>query len=774
MIIKVHYFAILPLWTLLTLAQYPIPHSEFFALIDFYQATNGDYWHNNSGWEFATNYNTTTTLSWDTTQLNFDTINTSSTDYNNISFAHGICSQYVPYGLTCSLETSYNSNYTNYNYSDNYTLYHIISIDFQNNNLDGTIPDSISNLTYLEIFLIYNEFSLYGTVPRTMFTNLAFIYYFVIRTTLDFNYNDLICNWKLLETLSISTNGTNSGYIPDCITNLQSLTFIQLDPFFPWITNQSIPAGFFTDMPNIETFSINGMDYMDESLYPTLPNYFNMPNLTWFSYRNLHLHGTIPDNICNIGSNKNILDYFNMRYNSLTGSIPQCLFEMIINPGFVDGFGLNNNQLTGTIADIDISSSIASINNNITDINCEMAFLTLQNNHLTGTIPDWMSYCTYSEIVDLGDNNLHGTLPSGWKAKKLAFNNNYLSGTIPINFMKIMISGKGWIDLADNYLTGIIPLEVVNHSNIRDLHLEGNLFTYFPFEQVLSNSLLPSLSTFAISDNEITSNSYTIDQILNGLFRMSNDIEIVLLDSNLLTGDISQWTIFNNENNYLKALTLHNNDIYGELPSGIKMNNIEYFTVFNNRLSCEIPQGFLDNSNNQLLYGIGLLGNLFTKLDDDNYKDWMFNEALNLYLTEFDQFLQVGCVIATAFCAVVLFVTTIAAWIKIYKKNRGDSYNRNSSKNSDNINNHDAERDGNRYLRDLELEAAHATKWNEIAYFDLNIGPRFLLGWTVVCANLMHFFFYFSCFSCCSILWVSQFVVEKTMLTFFPGCLNFK
>ena len=116
-------------------AAFSILEDEFIALKNFYNDTNGNDWYIKRNWEFA--------------------------EQNNNITANDICVNINPYGLQCSVVTNTISNNT-----------HIIGIDFVDNNLNGTIGNSISNLSYLISFRIIDAPKLTGPFPQTFYNRL--------------------------------------------------------------------------------------------------------------------------------------------------------------------------------------------------------------------------------------------------------------------------------------------------------------------------------------------------------------------------------------------------------------------------------------------------------------------------------------------------------------------------------------------------------------------------------------------------------------------------
>lgn len=261
-----------------------IPQIECQALEAFYKSTNGDSWTNKTGW-----LQTNTPCNW--------------------------------YGITCS--------------SGNVT-----QIDLAYNQLAGTLPPEIGNLTFLNQFVI-NHNQVTGNIP-TEFGNLTLLKY------IDLNSNHF------------------DGTIPDQIGNLTSLVSLDLG----W--NQfsgNIPAviGNLTSMQNL------GLQY--NSLSGNIPvEIGNLTSLQILTMDSNELSGSIPDEIGKLTKLKKL----NLWGNHLDGNIP----AWIGNLTELDDLNLQSNQFTGefpvSITKL-INLSIFAFDCEITTSNSEvMAFLLLK------------------------------------------------------------------------------------------------------------------------------------------------------------------------------------------------------------------------------------------------------------------------------------------------------------------------------------------------------------------------------------------------------------
>lgn len=86
--------------------------------------------------------------------------------------------------------------------------------------------------------------------------------------------------------------------------------------------------------------------------------------------------------------------------------------------------------------------------------------------------------------LDLGHNLLEGTLPSDWwemgylsQIRHLYLNNNRLTGTIPDAFISIGNDRVNQLILNDNYFTGTFPGRFVLRNMLEAIEIQNNQFS---------------------------------------------------------------------------------------------------------------------------------------------------------------------------------------------------------------------------------------------------------------------------------------------------------
>ena len=327
-------------------------------------------------------------------------------------------------------------------------LANLTRLDLDNNQLTGSIPDSLgnlANLTYLD--LDHNQLT--GSIPDSL-GNLANLESLDLdRNQLTGSIPDSLGNLANLESLDLDRNQL-TGSIPDSLGNLANLESLNLD------TNQltgSIPDSL-GNLANLTDL------YLDNNqLTGSIPDSLgNLANLTDLYLYNNQLTGSIPDSLGNLA---NLTDLY-LYNNQLTGSIPDSLGNL----ANLTRLYLDNNQLTGSIPD-----SLGNLAN--------LEGLYLDNNQLTGSIPDSLGNLANLTHLYLDNNQLTGSIPDSLgnlaNLTRLYLDNNQLTGSIPDSLGNLANLTR--LDLYNNQLTGSIPDSLGNLANLTHLDLGSNNLT---------------------------------------------------------------------------------------------------------------------------------------------------------------------------------------------------------------------------------------------------------------------------------------------------------
>ncbi|WP_192085651.1 hypothetical protein [Algoriphagus sp. Y33] len=242
--------------------------AEYDALMDFYQATNGANWTNNTGW--------------------------SSANPNVIQDVSGF------YGI----HTNANGNVTGIFMSSNKVLgeipesignlVHLESLDLSVNNLYKYIPQSIGNLVNLKLLYLNSSVINWSTIPES------------------------IVNLTNLEYLALHSNYL-TGPIPANIGNLTKLKVLAL--FFTKLEG-NLPSSI-GNLLDLEYLELMGSNFTG----PIPASFSNLTNLYHFRVYDNQLTGPVPDYFCSF---PNLL-ILNLQNNQFTGTLPPCIYTSGIN-----------------------------------------------------------------------------------------------------------------------------------------------------------------------------------------------------------------------------------------------------------------------------------------------------------------------------------------------------------------------------------------------------------------------------------------------------------
>jgi M6 family metalloprotease-like protein len=298
------------------------------------------------------------------------------------------------------------------------------NLDLTNNNLNGSLPASIGNLTDLQNLKLGNN-QLSGPIPAEI--------------------GELV----KLDRLLLNDNLLN-GTIPAELGELTQLGQLLLNG------NQlsgSIPA----ELGQLEeAWWLNlGNNQLTGSIPAALAK---LDNLYYLYLNNNLLSGEIPRGLGQLSNLRNLL----LNHNLLSGEIPANLGM----PAEFVWMNLENNQLSGSIP-----AEIGNLSN--------LQYLGLNNNQLSGSIPAALGNLHELNYLFLYDNLLDGSIPATLgdlaQLKYLWLSYNQLSGPIP-GGLGGLASLEG-MSLAGNQLSGAVPETFEDLSNLLDnqgLYLHWN------------------------------------------------------------------------------------------------------------------------------------------------------------------------------------------------------------------------------------------------------------------------------------------------------------
>ena len=245
--------------------------------------------------------------------------------------------------------------------------------------------------------------------------------------------------------------------------------------------------------------------------------------------------------------------------------------------------------------------------------------------------------------LDLRQNELSGEIPPELgnltNLRVLSLFNNQLSGEIPHELGSL--TNLEWLQLFDNELSGEVPHELGSLTNLEGLSLNDNQLngelppelgslanlTYMGlFGNRLSGELPSELGSLTNLEWLDLSNNRLSGELSSELGSLTN-LERLYLGDNELSGELPPelGSLAN-----LTHLFLHGNQLSGELPPELgSLANLTYMGLFGNQLSGELPRELGRLTNLEWLF---LSGNRFAGCIPEGLRDAPANDLSSLGL----------------------------------------------------------------------------------------------------------------------------------------------
>jgi Leucine-rich repeat (LRR) protein len=502
----------------------------------------------------------------------------------------------------------------------------VTRVVLNSNNLTGTLPAALSQLTQLTQLQLVGNTGLAGSIPTSLgsLTNLQTLY--LAGSKLSGSIPAELGNLTNLTYLGLNGNQL-SGAIPSSLGNLTKLNYLylylnQLSGGIPAeignLTNLldlelhnnqltgSIPSsmGNLTKLVNLYLYG----NQLTGSIPSTIGNLTNLTTLYLYSNQ---LTGNIPAELGNLSS----LAYLQLQGNKLNGFIPATLGNL----ANLTLLYLNGNQLGGAIpAELgnlsklvslflysnQLSGSIPSSLGNLT----KLQVLYLQGNQLSGTIPASLGSLSNLTQLYASNNQLTGEIPSALggltKLQILYLNSNQLSGSIPSSFGNL--GSLTQLYLFGNKLSGTIPASMGSLTKLQILSVYSNQLSG-PLPAELSG--LTGLTTFYAYSNQITGNLPAITNWGN--------VTQIQIQNNLMSGDVpsvagctklSLFYGYGNQFTSLPASMLSLNLLISVNFSSNALVSIPNFANHSNKanLTLTINANYLDYTQLEPLIGTGI------------------------------------------------------------------------------------------------------------------------------------------------------------------------
>ncbi|XP_073276050.1 uncharacterized protein [Primulina huaijiensis] len=415
------------------------------------------------------------------------------------------------------------------------------------------------------------KYDLVGYIPDSISTlqNLTFLN--LAYNLLPGNFPTAFLNFSNLRYLDLSQNNF-VGNIPEAIDRLRLLQYLDLSSND--FTGDIPPS--IGNLLELKVLNLH-MNLFNGSFPKEISNLVNLEFLRW-AYNDF-LPAVIPPEFGKLTNIK----YIWMKDTNVYGEIP----DSFRNLSSLNHLDLSMNQLEG-----EIPGGLFLLKN--------LTYLYLYNNRFSGSIPQVIESLRMVEL-DLSGNKLNGSIPEDFgKLEKLELLNlfaNKFYGDVPSS-IGILPSLKNF-RVYKNNLSGLLPPEMGVYSNLEAFEVSDNFFTGGLPENLCSGGSLFGVVAFhsnltgeipkslgncrTLRSVQLYGNNFT-GEIPLELFTLQNMTEIMLSD-NSFSGGLPTRVAGN-----LTRLEIRNNQFSGGIPAGIlTWESLVVFDAGNNMFSGSIP-----------------------------------------------------------------------------------------------------------------------------------------------------------------------------------------
>ncbi|KAG7572190.1 Leucine-rich repeat [Arabidopsis suecica] len=362
-----------------------------------------------------------------------------------------------------------------------------------------------------------------------------------------------------LEILDLSSNSFNNSIFPflNTATSLTSL-------FLRWnVMGGAFPIKELKDLTNLELLDLRGNSFnSDMPGYKSLKRFKNLEILDLSSNR---INQSIFPFLNTATSLKSLLLGWNFMY----GAFPIIELKDLANLELLD---LRGNSFNGSIPELIHLKKLKTLD------------LSL-NNFLTSIVLQDLKNLTNLEALGLAENNPDGPIPievicEMKNLRELDLRANYVVGQLPLCLGSLKMLQV--LDLSSNQLSGNLPSSFSSLESLEYLSLLDNNFTGLFSLNPLTN--LTKLKVFKLSSTTdmvqvVTESNWepkfqlsvvvlrfcNLEKIPSFLV-YQNNLRLVDLSSNRLSGDIPTWLLVNNPE--LEVLQLRNNSFtFFQMPT---------------------------------------------------------------------------------------------------------------------------------------------------------------------------------------------------------------
>ncbi len=406
----------------------------------------------------------------------------------------------------------------------------VIALYLEENNLNGTLPASIGNLTALQILNLSNN-ELNGNLPAEVWNLNNLKELDISNNTFSGNLLSYVGNLNSLEILDLSSNNFKgeipvqinqliklkklilrrnqlNGALPD-LSNLSALTYLSISDnelsglsdlsALTNLTSLYVNANLF----DFEAFQITQIDWTSDGFYYSPQNYqlpyteqtngsdisltvnYDYAGTTYQWYKNKQILPGETSKTLTFAATE--LGVYQCKANHY--SLPELTLEteVHLNGDLHGGVFLSDSlalvalyNSTGGENWTDNTKwlSTDSIENwkGVTVEDGRVSKLELDHNNLSGSLPPEIGDLSYLSVIYFVNNSLSGEIPNEIgnlnNLDGLYLSDNELSGSIPLSLNDMSSLTDLWI--SNNNLSGNIPSEIGDMEQLRRIYAENN------------------------------------------------------------------------------------------------------------------------------------------------------------------------------------------------------------------------------------------------------------------------------------------------------------
>ncbi|KAL5228107.1 hypothetical protein ABZP36_016372 [Zizania latifolia] len=337
------------------------------------------------------------------------------------------------------------------------------------------------------------------------------------------------------------------------------------------LSNNKITEGDLKWMVHAGAGGVRRLDLAGNNISGEVPVFVNCSKLEYIDLSSNFMSGTVAAGVLSGCSRLNMV---NLGFNNLEGVFPPDVAYL----SSLVTLNLSTNNFSGEIPSKVFSKLV------------KLRMIDLSFNYFNSTILDAFTVLPELEVLDLSSNVFSGTIPttlcslnsSSKPLQVLYLQNNHLTGSIPESISSCIRLVS--LDLSLNYINGQIPSSMGKITGLHDLVLWQNM---------LEGEIPSSLAGIRSLENLIVDYNALIGSIPPGLANCM-ELRCLSLASNRLSGPIPKWL---GRLNKLEILSLGNNSLSGMIPPELgDCKSLLWLDLSSNKLRGPIPRELANQS----------------------------------------------------------------------------------------------------------------------------------------------------------------------------------